>query len=85
MVTELAQAPRSEVRHIFASARKQTPELKKIARANPGRVVFIKLDVTDSIGGQKAHNKVKAIVGTAGLDVLINNAAANPRDRADRM
>jgi NAD(P)-dependent dehydrogenase (short-subunit alcohol dehydrogenase family) len=56
-----------------------------VVDAYPGRVIFIQLDVTDNIGCEKAANKVRQVVGDAGLDVLINNAAANPRDRADRM
>jgi NAD(P)-dependent dehydrogenase (short-subunit alcohol dehydrogenase family) len=85
MVTELAKAPRSEVSYIFASARRKNTHLSELVDRNPGRVVFVQLDVTDSIGCEKAANKVRQVVGDAGLDVLINNAAANPRDKADRM
>lgn len=85
MVTELAQEPRSQVSYVFASARKKSTGLTEIIDKYPGRVIFIQLDVTDSIGCEKAANKVRQVVGHAGLDILINNAAANPRDRADRM
>jgi NAD(P)-dependent dehydrogenase (short-subunit alcohol dehydrogenase family) len=85
MVTELTSAPRTEVSYIFASARKRTTQLSDLMESCPGRVVFIQLDVTDIIGCEKAANKVRLLVGDAGLDVLINNAATNPRDTADRM
>jgi NAD(P)-dependent dehydrogenase (short-subunit alcohol dehydrogenase family) len=85
MVTELASQPRSRVSYIFASARKRSSGLAEITDKYPGRVIFIQLDVTDSVGCEKAANKVRQVVGCAGLDYLINNAAANPRDRADRM
>jgi NAD(P)-dependent dehydrogenase (short-subunit alcohol dehydrogenase family) len=85
MVTELAQEPRSRVSYIFASARKKSTGLTEVIDKYPGRVIFIQLDVTDSIGCEKAANKVRQVVGHVGLDFLINNAAANPRDRADRM
>lgn len=85
MVTELAKEPRSRVSYIFASARRKSTYLTDILDRYPGRVVFIQLDVTDSIGCEKAANKVRQVVDNAGLDILINNAAANPQDRADRM
>ena len=85
MATELAREHRSEVSYIFASARRKSSQLSDLINKNPGRVIFVQLDVTDSIGCEKAANKVRAVVGENGLDFLINNAAMNPRDRADRM
>ena len=85
MVGELAASSRAEASYIFASARKKSTALSAVIDKYPGRVIFIQLDVTDNIGCEKAANKAKAVVGDRGLDFLINNAAANPRDRADRM
>jgi NAD(P)-dependent dehydrogenase (short-subunit alcohol dehydrogenase family) len=85
MIQHLANQQRSEVSYVFASARKQSLELLDVVNKYPGHVIFVKLDVTDSIGCEKAANKVRAIVGEAGLDILVNNAAVNPRDSADRM
>lgn len=85
MVTELSESPRSKASYIFASARRKSATLAALVDRHPGRVIFIQLDVTDSIGCEKAANKIRAVVSNRGLDFLINNAAANPRDNAERM
>lgn len=70
----LAAKPASEVSYIFATARKASPALEKLAQESNGRVVIIAVEVTNKEDVQKAAEKVKAVVGDKGLDVLINNA-----------
>lgn len=85
MATQLASLPPTEISHIFATARRNTPALLALCTQYPGRVIYLHLDVTNDISCSKAAIKVGQIVGEKGLDVLINNAAANPRDDAERM
>lgn len=41
--------------------------------------------MTDNVSCEKAAAKVQRVVGDNGLDVVINNAAANPREDPHRM
>jgi NAD(P)-dependent dehydrogenase (short-subunit alcohol dehydrogenase family) len=70
----LASFPASEVSKAFATARGHAPKLEEIAKKSSGRVVIVKLDVTDEASIKKAAVKVEANLGGKGLDVLINNA-----------
>ncbi|QDS70776.1 hypothetical protein FKW77_004054 [Venturia effusa] len=85
MATQLADLPSFKVSHIFATARTKTPALSQLCSQHPDRVTFISLDVTDSVSCGKAAAKVQKVVGDGGLDVVINNAAANPRKDPHRM
>jgi NAD(P)-dependent dehydrogenase (short-subunit alcohol dehydrogenase family) len=85
IVTQLAGAPSTEVSHVFATARKRTPELGDLVNRYSDRVDFIHLDVTDNASCVKAAEEVERFIGNRGLDILINNAAINPRDGVERM
>lgn len=85
MATQLADLPSFKVSHIFATARTKSPALSKLCDQYPNRVTFISLDVTDNVSCEKAAAKVQRVVGDNGLDVVINNAAANPREDPHRM
>lgn len=85
MATQLAEIPSFRVSHIFATARTKCPALSRLCNKYPDRIIFIPLDVTDNVSCKKAAIKVKQVVGEKGLDVLINNAAANPRKDAEMM
>ncbi|KAH8824210.1 short-chain dehydrogenase-like protein [Flagelloscypha sp. PMI_526] len=76
LVQLLASKPASEVKLIFASARKPNDALDKVAASHPGRVHLIELEVADAESAQKAAEKVETILKEhkATLDVLVNNA-----------
>ncbi|KAH8701855.1 short chain dehydrogenase reductase [Talaromyces proteolyticus] len=65
---------RSEVGKIFATARGDSPKLQELAKASSGRIVVIKLDVSDEAAVKKAAAEVEIGLAGKGLDVLINNA-----------
>jgi len=62
-------------KHIFAVCRApdKADELKKLAAANPS-VHLIGIEITDPTQHDKAVREVKKFVGSAGLNLLINNA-----------
>jgi NAD(P)-dependent dehydrogenase (short-subunit alcohol dehydrogenase family) len=74
IVRELASFPASEVSKVIASARGDAPALDELAQTSSGRVVTIKLDVTDQASIKKAAAEVETKLEGKGLDVLINNA-----------
>ncbi|KAK2034765.1 NAD(P)-binding protein [Colletotrichum zoysiae] len=74
LTRELVSRPTSEVGTIIASARGDSPDLNEVAKSSSGRVVVVKLDVTDDASVTKAAAEVEAQLGAKGLDVLINNA-----------
>lgn len=74
LTRELASLPTSQVGTIIASARGDTPALNEIAQKSSGRVVVVKLDVTDQASIKKAATEVETKLGGKALDVLINNA-----------
>lgn len=74
LVRELTSLPASEVSQVIASARGDAPALDKLAQTSSGRVVTVKLDVTDQASIKKAAAEVETKLGGKGLDVLINNA-----------
>ena len=74
LARELASLPASEVSKVIASARGDAPALDDLARTSSGRVVTVKLDVTDQASIKKAAAEVETKLGGKGLDVLINNA-----------
>ena len=73
-VKELVTRPSSEVSKIIAATRREAPALNEIASSSSGRVSIVKLDVTDHDSINKAVTETKTILGSQGLDVLINNA-----------
>ncbi|EFX02869.1 short chain dehydrogenase reductase [Grosmannia clavigera kw1407] len=74
LTKELVSLPAAQVSMIFACARGDAPPLHDIAKASHGRVVVIKLDVTDQASIKTAASQVETALGGKGLDVLINNA-----------
>ncbi|KAI1073697.1 hypothetical protein F5B20DRAFT_586970 [Whalleya microplaca] len=74
LVRELISHPISKVGTVFAAARSDSPVLNELAQKSSGRVIVIKLDVTDNDSIKKAAAGVDSKLGGKGLDVLINNA-----------
>jgi NAD(P)-dependent dehydrogenase (short-subunit alcohol dehydrogenase family) len=68
---QLAKPPK----HIFAVCRApdKAPELKKLADSNPS-VHVLGFEVTEPKQYDKAVSEVRKVVGTKGLNLLINNA-----------
>lgn len=85
MVTDLASRPVSEVKTIFATARKPTQELQQLISKHGDRVIYVPLDVTSRDSCQQAVSLVESELDEAGLDIVINNAACNPRATIDEM
>jgi NAD(P)-dependent dehydrogenase (short-subunit alcohol dehydrogenase family) len=74
LTRQLAAFPPSEVGKIFATARGDAPELEELAKKSSGRVITIRLDVTDEASIKQAAAEVESKLDGKGLDVLINNA-----------
>lgn len=54
--------------------RGDSPELDELAKKDPGRVIVVKLDVSNEESIKKAAAEVEANLGDKGLDILIDNA-----------
>src|SRR4051794_2034218 len=76
--TQLASLAPSHVGTIFATARSETPALHNLVESCGGRVVFIKLDVTNQSDINDAVKHVESTLQGRGLDMLINNAGILP-------
>lgn len=75
LVNELVSLPTSQIGTIFATARSNALALDEIVEKSSGRVVFVKLDVTDQDSIKKAAGEVEKVLGPEKpLDVLVNNA-----------
>lgn len=75
----LAARPTSQVRSIALAARNQTPALREPIDKHPGRLYFVRLEVTSQESANAAVSEVEKALGSAGgLDVLINNAGIMP-------
>ncbi|KAJ0120124.1 hypothetical protein J7T55_000979 [Diaporthe amygdali] len=74
LTTTLASRPSSEVSKIFAAARKQSDDLKKLTEESNGRVQFVFLEVTSQQSAEEAARTVEKSLNGQGLDYLINNA-----------
>ncbi|PYH30041.1 SDR family oxidoreductase [Aspergillus neoniger CBS 115656] len=77
----LASKPASEVSVIFAAARTQTDDLKRLVAQSPGRVHHVSMDVEIKNSIQPAVATVESVLLGKGLDVLINNAGIMPSTR----
>ncbi|KZF23355.1 short-chain dehydrogenase-like protein [Xylona heveae TC161] len=75
MLKHLSSKPSEQVGTIIATARQQTPALKKVVDGSAGRIVFVALDITDVTSTKKAAAEAEHILHGKGLDVLVNNAA----------
>lgn len=74
LTASLASRSPSEVSKIFAAARKQSDDLKKLIEGSDGRVQFVPLEVTSSQSAKEAAQIVEKSLNGQGIDVLINNA-----------
>jgi NAD(P)-dependent dehydrogenase (short-subunit alcohol dehydrogenase family) len=75
-VAFLASSPETDVKVVFATVRSETAALKKLAEESSGRIVVVKLDITDQASVDDGVKVVEERLGNSGLDVLINNAGA---------
>ncbi|OBT87417.1 hypothetical protein VE02_04681 [Pseudogymnoascus sp. 03VT05] len=74
LVRELVSLPATDVGKVIASARGDSPDLDELAKSSPGRVLVVKLDVTNQESIKQASVEVADKLEGKGLDVLINNA-----------
>ncbi|KAI1443903.1 NAD(P)-binding protein [Annulohypoxylon stygium] len=74
LVRRLASLSATDVGQVFATARGYSPVLEELEKNSYGRVVVVKLDVTNETCIKQAAAEVEAKLGGKGLDVLINNA-----------
>ncbi|KAJ5893317.1 Short-chain dehydrogenase/reductase SDR [Penicillium taxi] len=88
LVSHLASLPEAEVATIIATARQDnSTQLKNIVSASPGRIKFVKLDVTDKTSVEEAVKSIEHKLQGKGLDYLINNAGVTDwtKDRLEGM
>ncbi|OJJ70131.1 hypothetical protein ASPBRDRAFT_156701 [Aspergillus brasiliensis CBS 101740] len=78
MARTLASKPASEVSIIFAAARTQTDDLKRLVTQSSGRIHTVPMDVESNDSIQTAAATVEKLLSGKGLDVLINNAGVMP-------
>ncbi|POS69464.1 hypothetical protein DHEL01_v212141 [Diaporthe helianthi] len=74
LAASLSSRPASEVSKVFAAARKQSDDLKKLVDGSNGRVQFVPLEVTSQKSAEEAAQTVEKSLNGEGLDYLINNA-----------
>ncbi|KAG6358200.1 hypothetical protein INS49_014084 [Diaporthe citri] len=74
LTASLASRPSSEVSKVFAAARKQSDDLKKLIDGSNGRVQFVPLEVTTPKSAEEAAQIAEKSLNGQGLDYLINNA-----------
>ncbi|MCJ1330235.1 hypothetical protein MMC10_006918 [Thelotrema lepadinum] len=77
LVKQLVLAPSSSVGVIITTSRSATPSaaLKKQIDAAENRAHYVQLDILDGKSIESATQHTAQILGSSGLDVLINNAA----------
>nr|AQS22598.1 c-factor [Pseudodiaptomus poplesia] len=66
--------------HIFATYRKISDELSEVAKSSP-KVHLVEMEVTDYNKFPEVVRQVEAVVGSEGLNCLINNAGVLPKNR----
>ncbi|CZR59360.1 related to short chain oxidoreductase (CsgA) [Phialocephala subalpina] len=74
LARQLGSLPASEVSKVFATARGDAPILEELAKKSSGRVIVVRLDVTNEASIKQAAVEVEANLDGKGLDILINNA-----------
>ncbi|KAI2619923.1 NAD(P)-binding protein [Hypoxylon sp. NC1633] len=77
LARQLTSLPASKVGKVFASARGDSAALEELTRNSSGRVLTVKLDVTNEESIKKAAAEVEGKLEGKGLDVLINNAGVS--------
>ncbi|KAM8843805.1 C-signal-like [Spinachia spinachia] len=79
MVTQMVEASPG-VRKLFACCRDpdgpRAEALQTLAKKHPDVIVIIRLDATDLCSIKQCAQQVGSVVGTGGLNLLINNAGA---------
>lgn len=75
LAASLASRPSSDVSKVFAAARKESEDLKKLAEGANGRVQFVPLELTSKQSAEEAARLVERALKGQGLDYLINSAA----------
>lgn len=79
LIRQISQRSPSEVSKVFATIRGSPSEtLQKLADGSNGRVIVIRMVVTDKSSIAAAVEQVKQELAGQGLDVLINNAGVMP-------
>ncbi|PWY93008.1 NAD(P)-binding protein [Aspergillus sclerotioniger CBS 115572] len=78
MARTLASKPASEVSVIFAAARTQTEELKRLVAESSGRVKSVPIDVENKASVRTAAATVEEALAGRGLDVLLNGVGIMP-------
>ncbi|XP_051976104.1 C-factor [Xyrauchen texanus] len=76
MVKQLATAPERPKKIIATARNPDAEELQKLAKSHHG-IYVISLDITSDTSVDAAAQAVESIVGSDGLNCLINNAAVN--------
>ena len=74
MTKQLLDLPASRVSKLFVLSRSGGEDLQALVGKHSDRAVHVHAAVDDTASVQKAADEVKAKLGGAGLDVLINNA-----------
>lgn len=74
LTASLASRPSSEVSKVFAAARMQSDDLKKVIEGSNGRVQFVPIEVTSPQSIEEAAQTAEKSLNGQGLDYLINNA-----------
>ncbi|KAI1207237.1 NAD(P)-binding protein [Annulohypoxylon truncatum] len=74
LVRQLISLPATDVGQVFATARGDSRALEELENSSSGRVILVKLDVTNEASIKQAAAEVEAKLESKGLDVLINNA-----------
>nr|XP_040045741.1 C-factor-like [Gasterosteus aculeatus aculeatus] len=82
MVKQLVEASR-DVRKLFACCRDpdgpRAEALQTLAKKHPDVIAVVRLDATDLCSIKQCAQQVGSVVGTGGLNLLINNAAVAVR------
>lgn len=75
LTRQLLEMPASQVgKVIVLNRREPTPPLQELINKYSGRLFPVTAAVADSESVNKAAEEVKSILGSQGLDVLVNNA-----------
>jgi len=78
LVRSLSVKPNSEVSVVFAAARTESENLKKLASGTGGRIQIVPLDVESEDSIKRAAAQVERHQKGKGLDVLVNVAGVMP-------
>ncbi|OQO07941.1 hypothetical protein B0A48_06733 [Cryoendolithus antarcticus] len=78
LTAQLLSRTTAEVSHVFALSRSSpSQELRELLDTHPSRSTSVVASVTDDLAVGAAVEQVSTVLGSRGLDVLINNAGTN--------